>query len=230
MKGGFIMRLTPEALDFLFENKIKDSRAWYNEHKADYKRLVVEPFREFVANMQPYIDKIDPNLSCNPKRISRIYRDTRFTKDKHLYRDHVWYGFMHSKELYEGLPCFFFEFSPEGIDYGCGYYKASSESMEAIRTLVLKHDKSFEAMKKAFKKRPELVLSGNPYKRNHFPDADEKDLPWLNLRDFCAIAYTQEFDLLFSESDVLAAEIGKRFLDMKPIYEFLMKAESTVER
>ncbi len=224
------MRLSPEGLDFLFENRIKNSKAWYKEHKDDYKKLVKEPFAEFVLNMQPYIEKIDPNLSCNPKRISRLYRDTRFTHDKSLFRDHVWYGFMLDKDLYEGLPCFFFEFSPEGISYGCGYYKASTKSMEAIRALVLKHDKSFEAMKKAFKKRPELFLYGNPYKRNHFPDADEKDLPWLNIRDFCAMANTQEFDLLFSESDALAAEIGKRFLDMKPIYDFLIKAESTVER
>jgi len=224
------MRLSPEALDFLFENKIKDSKAWYNEHKADYKRLVVEPFREFVVNMQPYMEKIDPDLSCNPKHISRIYRDTRFTKDKHLFRDHVWYGFMHNKDLYEGLPCYFFEFSPEGVSYGCGYYKASSESMAAIRELVKKHDKTFENMKKALKKHPELELWCNPYKKNHFPDADEKDQPWLNIRDFCVIANTQEFDLLFSESDVLAAEIGKRFKEMKPIYEFLMKAESTIER
>ena len=93
------MNLTPQALDFLFENKIRDSKLWYTEHKELHKKLVVEPFREFVSNMQPYIDKIDTNLSCNPMRISRIYRDTRFSKDKTTFRDNVWYGFMHGKEV-----------------------------------------------------------------------------------------------------------------------------------
>ena len=224
------MNLSPEALDFLFENRIRDSKLWYREHKEDHKRLVVEPFRDFIVKMQPYIEKIDPGLSCNPMRISRIYRDTRFTKDKSVFRDHVWYGFMHTADLYEGLPCYFFEFSPEGMSYGCGYYKASTKSMEAIRALVLSHDKSFEKMKTVFKRHPELVLYGNPYKKNHFPDADKKDLEWLNIRDFCAIANTKEFDLLFSDTEILAREIGKRLTDMKPVYDFLMKAESTVER
>ena len=224
------MNLSPEALDFLFENRIKDSKQWYQEHKDIYKEKVVLPFRDFIVKMQPYINEIDPDLSCNPMRISRIYRDTRFTRDKSIFRDHVWYGFMHNKELYEGLPCYFFEFSPEGMTYGCGYYKASTKSIEAIRSLVLSHDKSFEDMKKVFRKMPELGFYGEPYKRNHFPDADEKDLPWLNIRDFCAIAHTQEFDLLFSDTQVLADEIGKRFKKMKPVYDFLMKAESTVER
>ena len=224
------MRLSPESLDFLFENKIKDSKAWYQDHKEDYKRLVSEPFREFIMNMQPYIEKIDANLSCNPKRISRIYRDTRFTKDKSIFRDHVWYGFRHSDELYGGLPCYFFEFSPEGIMYGCGYYKADTQSIEAIRSLVQNHDRTFINMKKTLRKHPELMLYGEPYKRNHFPDAPAEDQPWLNIRDFCIIASSTEFDLLFSETQELAAQIGKRFIEMKPVYDFLMKAESKIER
>lgn len=224
------MNLTPQALDFLFENRIKDSKPWYREHKELHKQLVVEPFREFVSNMQPYIDKIDPNLSCNPKHISRIYRDTRFTKDKSIFRDHVWYGFMHGKELYEGYPCYYFEFSPEGFTYGCGYYKAGTKTMEAVRELVLKHDKSYLALKKLMKKHKEYIFYSNPYKKNHFPDAPEEDLPFLNIRDFAVSVNSRDFDLLFSDSKVLAEAIGNKFLEMKPIYDFLMKAESTVQR
>lgn len=222
------MNITPEALDFLFENKIKDSKEWYREHREIHKKLVVEPFREFVRNMQPYIEKIDKNLSCDPMRISRIYRDTRFTKDKSTFRDNVWYGFMHGRELYEGLPCYFFEFSPRGIVYGVGYYHAGTRSIEAIRELVKKHDKTYLKAKRVLGKHPEITLETNPYKKNRFPDADKDDLEWLNIRNFCAVAETKEFNLLFS--DRLAEEMGKRFIELKPVYDFLMKAEQSVNR
>lgn len=224
------MNLSPEALDFLFENRIKDSKEWYREHKALHKKLVVEPFRDFVEKMQPYINEIDPNLSCNPMRISRIYRDTRFTKDKSTFRDNVWYGFMHGKDLYEGMPCYFFDFSPRGFMYGCGYYKASTKSMEQIRQLVISHDKAYVKARKAVDSHKEYIMSCNAYKKNHFPEVDEKDLPWVNIRDFCITVESKDFDLLFSDTQKLAEEMGKRFMEMKPVYDFLMKAEQKIDR
>lgn len=224
------MKLTPQALDFLFENRLNDSKEWYKEHKDTHKKLVVEPFRDFVAKMEPYISEIDPHLSCNPMRISRIYRDTRFTKDKSTFRDNVWYCFMRGKELYEGYPCYFFDFSPRGFMYGCGYYKASTKSIEQLRALVLNHDKSYLKARKTVEAHSEYILSCNPYKKNRFPDADEKDLPWLNIRDFCVTEESKDFNLLFSDTEVLADEIGRRFLELKPVYDFLMKAEAKVDR
>lgn len=224
------INISPQSLDFLFENKLKDSKEWYKEHKQIHTETVVKPFRDFVAKMEPYINEIDANLSCNPMRISRIYRDTRFTKDKSTFRDNVWYGFMRGKEMYEGYPGFFFDFSPRGFIYGCGYYKASTKSIEQIRSLVLKHDKTYLKARKTVEAHREYALFCNPYKKNRFPDADKRDIPWLNIRDFCITVESKDFDLLFSDTEILAAEIGKRFLEMKPVYDFLIKAEEKVDR
>lgn len=224
------MNLTPQAFDFLLENRLKDSKEWYREHKEEHRKLVVEPFRDFVAKMQPYINEIDPGLSCDPKRISRIYRDTRFTKDKSVFRDNVWYSFMHGKDLYEGYPVYFLDASPRGFMYGCGYYKASTKSIEALRSLVLNHDKAYLKARKTVEAHKEYKLDCNPYKKNHFPLVSEKDLPWVNIRDFCVIVESKDFDLLFSDTQKLADEMGKRFIEMKPVYDFLMKAEAKVDR
>ena len=62
------MKITPQALDFLFENRLKDSKEWYKEHKDIHTKLVVEPFREFVVNITPYMNEIDPAIICNPKK------------------------------------------------------------------------------------------------------------------------------------------------------------------
>ncbi len=220
------MNITPQALDFLFENRLKDSKEWYKEHKDIHTKLDVEPFREFVVNITPYMNEIDPAIICNPKKISRIYRDARFSKDKSIFKDNQWCCFMNSerKELYEGLPSFFFDFSPRGFKYGCGYYKAGKSSIEALRSLVLKKDKTYLDARKIVESDNRYILDCNPYKKDHFPEADEIDRSWLNIRDFCVLIDSTDFDLLFSDN--LADKIGKEFIKLKPVYDFLMKAES----
>ena len=119
---------------------------------------------------------------------------------------------------------FFFDFSPRGFKYGCGYYKAGKGSIEALRSLVLKKDKTYLAARKAVESDSRYILDCNPYKKDHFPEADEIDRSWLNIRDFCVLIDSTDFDLLFSDN--LADEIGKEFIKLKPVYDFLMKAES----
>lgn len=217
------MTLSAQALDFLFENRIKDNKEWYKEHKQLHQELVINPFKEFIVNMEPYINKIDPTLECNPKKISRIYRDTRFSKDKTTFRDNVWCMFMHGRELYDGMPGFFFDFSPRGFSYGCGYYKASTKSMQSIRELILNKDKTYTKARKAYDKQCVFDIVGDSYKKNHFPEQSKKDCDWLNRKSICFITNNTDYGLLFSEE--LAERVGNDFLLLKPMYEFMMKAE-----
>ena len=86
------MGFTQGTIDFLFENRLHDSREWFGEHKQDYKALVTEPLGELVTELAPIMAKIDKMIICDPKRISRIYRDARYAKDS-VFRDEVWYTF-----------------------------------------------------------------------------------------------------------------------------------------
>ena len=36
-------QFTPDMLDFLAENHLRNSKSWYDEHKDVYKKLVTEP-------------------------------------------------------------------------------------------------------------------------------------------------------------------------------------------
>ena len=89
---------------------------------------------------------------------------------------------------------------------------------------MLKKDKTYLAARKAVESDSRYILDCNPYKKDHFPEADEIDRSWLNIRDFCVLIDSTDFYLLFSDN--LADEIGKEFIKLKPVYDFLMKAES----
>lgn len=223
------MPFSNDSINFLFENRVMDSRPWFAEHREDYERLVLEPLRELVTALTPTMLSIDPLFICEPKvdrSISRIYRDTRFSHDKSIFRDLMWCVFIRDRKIYNGLPGFWFEFSPKGFRYGCGYYQASAETMEAMRAMILADEKTYKAALKAFKKQSVFMLGDYKYKRSRYPEQPEEKRDWLDRRSIDFLAESDDFELLFS--DTLAEKLASDFKLLIPMYDFMMAAEARV--
>ncbi len=219
------MPFTPAALDFLFENWSRNDRAWYHEHKDLYQDLIREPFTQLMRDLQPLMLEIDPLMDASEKRISRVYRDARVIGNGPFFRDHVWCTMGRGRDVYWGYPCFYFELSPRGCAYGMGYYAAASETLKAIRELILAEDKDFLKAFRAHRKQKVFTLDGELYKRDHYPDAPEPYKDWLNRKGFAWTAENADPDLLFSER--LSSVLTEDFRQIAPIYRFLLKAESS---
>ena len=217
------MAFSQNTLDFLFENRMHDSKAWYQEHKADYKQYVAEPFSEFISALAPTMLEIDKDFPIDPKRFSRLYRDARFSKGGSIFRDNVWCMFARTTDVYAPLPGFYFEVSPGGYEYGFGYYKATAKTMQAIRSMILDGDKSFQAARKAYETQDVFVMAGDVYKRSRFPDTDEKLADWLNRRSIYFYARGTDPESLFAVN--LAEKVASDFRKLAPVYSFFMKAE-----
>lgn len=222
------MPFSAVSLDFLFENMLNDSKTWYNDHKEDYRQLVTEPFAKLIDDLTGAMLEIDGKFVCNPKKISRLYRDSRYAKGKSIFRDYVWYSFCRPYEGHKTLPEFYFSISPRGFDYGCGYYAATSDTMDSIRNLIISDDKSFKTALKAYKDQDVFELYGELYKRNHYPDESEEKQNWLNRRSMGISCESKDFDLLFS--DRLAEKIAADFTAIAPIYKFFLYAEECVTK
>ena len=83
-----------EGVDLLQLNRLQNSKEFYDAHKDEIKRLSIRPFHELIAEMTPEMVKIDPQFVTVPSRmVSRVRRDTRYTKDKTLYRANMWLFF-----------------------------------------------------------------------------------------------------------------------------------------
>ncbi|HNX14806.1 MAG TPA: DUF2461 domain-containing protein [Oscillospiraceae bacterium] len=226
------MSFSEKTIQFLIENKIENSRDWFTAHKADYLRFVVQPLAEFVTALTPPMLEIDPMFDCEPKinrAISHIYRDTRFSKDKTIFRDVVWCLFIRDKKLFHNLPGFFFELSPRGFRYGCGFYIAEPATMANIRQFVLTNNPFFEKAKEAFDRQKIFNLDGDCYKKTRFPDQSEELRKWLDLKDICFICDNIDFDLLYSEE--LSKKVADDLKILTPEYRFLLLASisGTVE-
>ena len=211
----------------MIENRLMDSREWFRENRERYNKLVLVPFIELVERLAPDMLEIDPQLITEPRvdrTISRIYRDVRFSKDKLLYRDNMWFVFMREKKLYEGPPCFYFDMGPKGFSYGMGYYQASTASMAAIRNLALDGAAPFKNADKALRNQSLFYMDGDSYKRSKYPDEPEHLRAWLDKKNMSFNCHSEDFDLLYS--DKLADTLLEGFRILKPIHDFLWLAEA----
>ena len=222
-------KFTPDMLDFLAENHLRNSKSWYDEHKDVYKKLVTEPFYALVEAMGPHMLEIDPQFVTVPsKAVSRVRRDTRFTKNKDLYRDHIWIVFRHPKKRLGSSLCYYFEIEQESWGYGVGYYDIPSAVREEYRQVILHHDKNYLEARRALEQAPDFCLYGDRYKRLPYPDAPEEDQDWLNRKNIGASFSSEDYTALFDGTfyDIMIANLKR----IAPFYQFLRIAEERVRR
>jgi uncharacterized protein (TIGR02453 family) len=216
-----------QAVDFLFENRLHDSRAWFEEHREEYNRLVLTPLRSLVVALTPTMLQIDPQFTVDPtvnKTIARIYRDVRFSKDKSLFRDSTWITFMRNKRFWAGLPGYYFWLGQNGFSYGFGYYEASTESMRLMREMILKNDRAFRPAFRAMENQSRFAVGGPRYKRSKYPGQPPELRQWLDVKSISFDCESHDETLLFSPA--LADALREGFLQLKPVYDFILAVEA----
>lgn len=217
---------TQRTLDFLYFNHKYNSKAWYQEHKADYQEYCVKPFAELVTALTPTMLSIDDKFIVDPKvdkTISRIYKDMRYSSDGYLYREKMWFVFLRDKKLYNGLPGYFFEISPYGFTYGCGYYQADGQSIKNFRQMILDGSSEYKKALACYKAQSVFKIYGDDLKISKYPERTQEEQMWLNKKNIGLEARSQNIDLLFGVN--LAETLAEQFLSIKPFYDMMLKAE-----
>ena len=88
------MGFRPEAVDFLADLAQNNERDWFQPRKAEYERLLKTPMEALVAALADRFASRGIPLQADPKAsVSRIYRDTRFAKDKSPYKTNIYARF-----------------------------------------------------------------------------------------------------------------------------------------
>jgi uncharacterized protein (TIGR02453 family) len=80
---------SPQLFAFLRELKQHNEREWFNANKTRYEQEVKEPALAFIEDMGYRLPEVAPHLTADKRSLFRIYRDTRFSKDKSPYKTHV---------------------------------------------------------------------------------------------------------------------------------------------
>jgi uncharacterized protein (TIGR02453 family) len=139
----------PDAIDFLAELAQNNDRAWFQPRKAEFEALLKEPMESLVAALAEAFEARGLPLQADPKRsIFRIYRDTRFAKDKSPYKIHMGASFPWVEGMdpatdtshTEHANGAYFHLQPGENFAGGGMWHASKPVLDAFRQAILDDD------------------------------------------------------------------------------------------
>ena len=130
----------PDLFAFLGDLKANNNREWFNEHKARYEASMREPALAFIRAMGPMLWSISPHFLASDKRsggsLMRIYRDTRFSKEKRPYKLNLGVQFRHEMGKDVHTPGFYFHIDAEEIFLGVGVWRPDGDAIKKIRARI----------------------------------------------------------------------------------------------
>lgn len=219
---------TSASLQFLADLRDNNDKTWFEANRARWEGDCRGPALDFVRGFRPRLAAISPHFLADDRAqggsLFRIFRDTRFSKDKSPYKTHLGIQFRHAAvkgaagEVVHA-PGFYLHIAPEGegeMD-GCfggfGMWHPEGDALQAIRRRI---DREPEAWARA---RAGAKLEGESLKK--VPTGFSPDHPHaedLRRKDFFT-------SVSFSAAEVCAPDFVARYAEAcgrgAPLMKFL---------
>lgn len=211
-----------EAIAFLKGLEKNNNREWFQARKETYETAVKAPMEALIEALNARMVKFAPQHVTEPKKaLYRIYRDTRFSKDKTPYKTHVAANFFRTGFEKHSHPGYYFSVSPKEIEVAAGIYMPGPDQLRDIRQHLLEHHETLRSiLANPTLKKLMGGLNGEAMKR--VPKGFPAEHPAEDLvRYKMWILYDTRMDPALVQSPKLLDELAKRFQAMAPFVEFL---------
>ncbi len=218
-------------MDFLKNLGANNNKAWFEAHREDYRKHLLEPLQNLVVDAGNFMLTIDPYFETRPaidKTISRIYRDIRFSKDKSPYRNTMWITFKRPGKDWKSSPTYFFEISPDSYRYGMGFYSVSKDTMDMFREMVDKKPEEFQKAISFYSQQKAFVVEGEKYKRIIDKTKSEEIRNWYQRRNLYLVCNREINSRLFTRD--LIDDLVSGFGLLAPFYHYLWKIRREAEK
>jgi len=150
MREAFI---TPALFRFLTALRQHNDREWFNAHKDDYVSHVRDPLLAFVSAIAPKLHAISPHIVADPRpsggSLLRIYRDTRFSRDKKPYKTNAALSFRLAPRRAVESPGYYLHVEPGFVFMGAGLWHPSAEALHAVREAIVGHPKEWKRARRS---------------------------------------------------------------------------------
>jgi uncharacterized protein (TIGR02453 family) len=187
----------PELFSFLADLRANNDRDWFAANRDRYEEHLLEPALAFIDDFAPRLQKISPRFRADARpsggSLFRIYRDTRFSKDKSPYKTNLGIHFRHelAKDAY--APGYYLHIGPGDVSAGGGIWHPATEAATRIREAIVAEPERWRRATRggAFAKR--LELGGDSLKRvPPWADAEHPFAADLKRKDFFGWARLSE--------------------------------------
>lgn len=213
-------------IKFLKELEKNNEREWFAENKPRYEEEVLFPALAFVEGFASSLKKISPHFRAVPKRVGgsvmRVYRDTRFSKDKTPYKTNVGIHFRHEMGKDVHCPGFYLHIAPKECFAGAGIWHPDSKSLGKIREAIADRPAEWKRARDNKKFKSHFELTGDSLKRHpRGYDPDHKYIVDLKRKDHIGIKSLTAKEVT---SKNLVTELKDMFVSSKPYMRFLCNA------
>lgn len=219
-------RFSDATLSFLRELKRNNERPWFEANKHRYEAAVLEPALGFIEAMAPRLERISPHFTAVPKRsggsLMRVYRDTRFSRDKTPYKTNIGVQFRHELGRDIHAPGFYVHIEPDGCFLGAGIWHPEAAALERIRRAIVERPDDWRRATAGKRFRERFALTGDQLSRppRGFP-ADVPHLDDVKRKDFIAVA---AFEAATIGAPGFAGTVAERFKAARALMAFLCAA------
>ena len=178
-----------EGLDFLRALKRHNDREWFKPRKQTYDDELLWPLRCLVADFARRAPAAGLALTGDPKRsLFRIYRDTRFSKNKLPYKTHVSAVLSRSGQR-KDPGALYVHIEPGASFIAGGYWQPENDLLRRWRGRMTEQPGSFLEMIEKLEDAGFEVTVRDSLKRmpRGFEDASDSDLAgWLKAKSLVA--------------------------------------------
>lgn len=212
------------TLSFLEDLKLNNNRPWFNEHKERYQQehAYMVDFAETLIDRMSQYDLLEP--MSGKKSLFRIYRDTRFSKDKTPYKSHFSGTLKRASKLRRGG--YYYHIQPGSSFLAGGFWGPNSADLQRIREEIAADAQPLrEIIAAADFQKTFGTLKGDKVKTA--PKGYSKDHPNIDLIRHKQFIVTREF----SDKAVMAPDFLDQVVDtfraMRPFFDYMSEVLTT---
>jgi uncharacterized protein (TIGR02453 family) len=217
---------TKDTFRFLEELAAHNNRTWFEANKPRYEALVREPALDFIEAMGPGLATFAPHFVAEPRKVGgslmRVFRDTRFSRDKTPYKTNIGIQFRHVLGKDVHAPGFYVHIATDECFFGVGCWHPDADMLGRIRDHIAEKPEKWLAARNDKIFATQWALGGDRLIRPpRGYAADHPAIEDLKRKDFVGMAPLPIDEVTGSTLVKLA---GDRFAETVPFMRFLCEA------
>lgn len=143
---------TTHTIEFLQELAENNNREWFDGNRQRYEELVREPAFSYIRSMQEPLAEISPFFDVKAKKVGgslmRVFRDTRFSKDKSPYKTNIGIQFRHCAGKDVHAPGFYLHIEPGDMFLAAGIWSPDNPTLSKVRMLMDEYPQEWTTIKR----------------------------------------------------------------------------------
>ncbi len=148
---------------------------------------------EYITCIAPHLNRISPHYKADPRphngSMFRIYRDTRFSRDKTPYKTHAACHFRHLAGRDAHAPGFYMHIETDRISFGGGIWLPPSKQLGLIREFIADNPSAWEKLRNSTAIKKLGGIQGDSLKRPpRGYDVDARHIDDLKRKSFFIMA------------------------------------------